>query len=558
MEENVSPSLEYTLARDIPPTGKSQVSFLLFLCFSPLKSLKGPKSQVLVTIPNPTKRKTESLCAPDVHHEETQAPPEHKHPIHGNRELSKEETRDSIIQDGVCIFISEEGDYLKPKRALTAYNFFFQEQRRLMLQEETSGKENGVALVDKNRNCQPDSPTCSPKKIGFSVMAKEVSARWKAIDKAEKEYYSKLAEKDMVRYTREISVWRMLEKELKKKKNRKKRKPSRASSDKESGSNKKTAKKQQGSKKNESEDTLQPFLPLSNGDETHPLEHQHQSSSTNLHPLSPSSFGGHHRSPSQASMTDTSATSSSSSSSWDQTLPFGWSTTASPSCSGLVSSGTTSNAMTTMLDNSSMTLQCSMVSPFMMRSTNRTSVPLSSVLNATHAAAVSLAEILDKALEIPHEPTESLTHGNLDGGFISAPYLEDTPVVELPDLSLHLDSLNEHQQCPDSLVDHQEEEALEPEEIVSSQDMDLVDFSCFRNDPNSSSELCKQMAVLFQQDADKNPGQLLNQREQPGDHPPVLGISDDPGVATMFLDLFTSSPGGETKDSRPPKEEKIP
>ena len=479
-----------------------------------------------------------------------QAVPEHKHPIHGNRELSKEETRDSVIQDGVCILISEEGDYLKPKRALTAYNFFFQEQRRLMLQEETSGKKNGVTLVDKHGNCQPDSPTCSPKKIGFWAMAKEVSARWKAIEGVEKEYYSKLAEKDMVRYTREISVWRMLDKELKKKKNRKKRKPSRGSSDKESGFNKKTAKKQQGSKKDESEDTLQPFLSLSNGDETHQLEHQHQSSSTNLHPLSPSSSNGHHRRPSQASMTDTSATSSSSSSSsWDQTLPSGWSPSTIPSCSGHVSSGITSTAMTTMLENSSMTLECSMVSPFMMN-TSRSGVPLCSVLNATHAAAVSLAAIvLDEALQIPHEPTESLLHRNHDGGFISAPYLEDTPVVELPDLSLHLDSLNEHQQCPDSLVDHQEEEALEPEEIVSSQDMDLVDFSCFRNDPNSSSELCEQMAVLFQQDADKNPGQLLHQREQPGDHPPVLGISDDPGVATMFLDLFTSSPGGETKDS---------
>ena len=101
--------------------------------------------------------------------------------------------RDRIVHNGVCIFISEDGDFIKPKRALTAYNFFFQEQRRIMLEEAS---RNGI---EKETGHAAGPSLTTSKKIGFSAMAKEVSARWKVTEEADKEYFSKLAEKDLAR-----------------------------------------------------------------------------------------------------------------------------------------------------------------------------------------------------------------------------------------------------------------------------------------------------------------------------------------------------------------------
>ena len=105
---------------------------------------------------------------------------------------NNKDTSSVHVEDGVKILV-QDGCYLKPKRSLTAYNLFFQEERRKMLEEKASQN--------------------SPAKIGFAVMARTVSARWKVIDVPMRQHYEGLAAQDKIRYTSEIKVWKKLEKE---------------------------------------------------------------------------------------------------------------------------------------------------------------------------------------------------------------------------------------------------------------------------------------------------------------------------------------------------------
>lgn len=83
----------------------------------------------------------------------------------------------------------------RPGRALTAYNFFFKEQRQRLLDEAL--KQGG-------------------KKPSFAGLAKVVSERWKAISAAEKEYYIGLAKEEKARHNQAMSVWRKAKKEYEK------------------------------------------------------------------------------------------------------------------------------------------------------------------------------------------------------------------------------------------------------------------------------------------------------------------------------------------------------
>eukprot|EP00977_Amphora_coffeiformis_P008272 scaffold1872_cov262-Amphora_coffeaeformis.AAC.4 len=83
----------------------------------------------------------------------------------------------------------------KPKRCLTAYNFFFQEERQRLL------------------DSLPSRPGCAkPKrshgKIGFQDLARAISARWKTVTLEEKAVYQELANTDKQRYLKEMDDWR--------------------------------------------------------------------------------------------------------------------------------------------------------------------------------------------------------------------------------------------------------------------------------------------------------------------------------------------------------------
>jgi hypothetical protein len=76
-----------------------------------------------------------------------------------------------------------------PKRPLSAYNVFFKETREQILK-------------DKVKTDTPDAKR--DHKLDFQTMAKEIAARWKALDTKEKERVEKLAKKDMLRYRDEV------------------------------------------------------------------------------------------------------------------------------------------------------------------------------------------------------------------------------------------------------------------------------------------------------------------------------------------------------------------
>lgn len=83
----------------------------------------------------------------------------------------------------------------KPKRSRTAYNFFFHDERIKLLQTlpvRAQGKPRGG----------------SHGKIGFSEMAKVISAKWKTIDPARMVHYAELANQDKIRYRTEMHEYK--------------------------------------------------------------------------------------------------------------------------------------------------------------------------------------------------------------------------------------------------------------------------------------------------------------------------------------------------------------
>ncbi|KAL7567092.1 hypothetical protein ACA910_002813 [Epithemia clementina (nom. ined.)] len=85
----------------------------------------------------------------------------------------------------------------RPKRPLCAYNFFFREQRKVLL---------------ASRPVRPEgAPRNGHGKMGFSEMGKTIAQMWKAIPLVRKAKYQELARQDKRRYDREITAWKNLQ-----------------------------------------------------------------------------------------------------------------------------------------------------------------------------------------------------------------------------------------------------------------------------------------------------------------------------------------------------------
>lgn len=81
-----------------------------------------------------------------------------------------------------------------PRRALSAYNLFFQQERVVLLESlpvRASGK-----------------PRRSHGKLPFAAMARIIGARWKAITPERKAYFDDLALKDKLRYNQELKEFK--------------------------------------------------------------------------------------------------------------------------------------------------------------------------------------------------------------------------------------------------------------------------------------------------------------------------------------------------------------
>jgi hypothetical protein len=88
----------------------------------------------------------------------------------------------------------------KPNRPLSAYNFFFRQQRTHMLGDDKPSPM--MELLKKRVHCKTHG------KIGFAEMAREIGRKWKALDPETKAEFEAMAKKEKERYDIELAKWK--------------------------------------------------------------------------------------------------------------------------------------------------------------------------------------------------------------------------------------------------------------------------------------------------------------------------------------------------------------
>lgn len=85
-----------------------------------------------------------------------------------------------------------------PRRPLSAYNFFFQNERRTLLAETMAMRAEATA--DSN---QPPA-----RGLGFAELARAIAKSWRSTDAETKKPFEKQARIDKARYKRELKIWK--------------------------------------------------------------------------------------------------------------------------------------------------------------------------------------------------------------------------------------------------------------------------------------------------------------------------------------------------------------
>lgn len=88
----------------------------------------------------------------------------------------------------------------KPNRPLSAYNFFFQSERTLMLGADAPSDEE--ERIKKRVHCKTHG------KIGFADMARMIGGKWKALEYEKKKVFEYRAMKEKDRYVTELAIWK--------------------------------------------------------------------------------------------------------------------------------------------------------------------------------------------------------------------------------------------------------------------------------------------------------------------------------------------------------------
>eukprot|EP00957_Ditylum_brightwellii_P033371 2528108-Ditylum_brightwellii.AAC.1 len=103
----------------------------------------------------------------------------------------------------------------KPKRPLSAYNFFFRHERENImmsmavaegLDPEEVLKEIRIASSDKMKKRRRHRRTFY-RKIGFAALTKHIAVKWKALDSVAKIPFEIMARKEKQRYRNDICKW---------------------------------------------------------------------------------------------------------------------------------------------------------------------------------------------------------------------------------------------------------------------------------------------------------------------------------------------------------------
>lgn len=96
-----------------------------------------------------------------------------------------------------------------PRRPLSAYNFFFKDERKKILDAIPYSKARKKSEDDKVRESitWPGKKRPPHGKIGFENLAKVIGERWKHVDSTRLKYYKDLATKDLQRYAEEMRLY---------------------------------------------------------------------------------------------------------------------------------------------------------------------------------------------------------------------------------------------------------------------------------------------------------------------------------------------------------------